>query len=65
MADTKVTVGGLSFPSALALVLIVLKLTHYIDWSWWWILLPLYAPFVAVLAFLLFCAIMAFIVDQL
>ena len=26
--------GGISFLSLLTLVFIVLKLTHYIDWSW-------------------------------
>lgn len=24
----------------LTIVFIVLKLTHYIDWSWWWVLAP-------------------------
>lgn len=27
----------------LAVLFIGLKLTHYIDWSWWWILAPLWA----------------------
>lgn len=28
------------------LVFIVLKLTDQIDWSWWWVLSPLWLPFV-------------------
>jgi hypothetical protein len=24
----------------LTIIFMVLKLTHYIDWSWWWVLLP-------------------------
>ena len=33
---------------------IVLKLTGYIDWSWWWVLSPLWVGFVVVLALLPF-----------
>lgn len=32
----------MKFLSALALLLIGLKLAHVIDWSWWLILLPIY-----------------------
>jgi ABC-type polysaccharide/polyol phosphate export permease len=28
------------------LVFIVLKLTDQIDWSWWWVLSPLWLPFI-------------------
>jgi ABC-type antimicrobial peptide transport system permease subunit len=30
----------MGFMSALTLVFVVLKLTDYIDWSWWLVLLP-------------------------
>ena len=32
--------GGL--PTMLLVVFIVLKLTHVIDWSWWWVLSPVW-----------------------
>lgn len=32
---------GLSAGTALCLAFIVLKLCHVIDWSWWWILVPM------------------------
>lgn len=35
---------NLSFPGLLAVLFIGLKLTHYIDWSWWLVLLPIYFP---------------------
>ncbi|QFG04546.1 membrane protein [Mycobacterium phage Jeeves] len=28
----------------LAIVFMVLKLTHYIDWSWWWVAAPVWIP---------------------
>jgi len=40
---TSVTVGS-SFLDMLAVAFIVLKLIHVIDWSWWWVLSPLWIP---------------------
>lgn len=35
---------SVSFLGALFLVFLTLRLTSVIDWSWWWIALPLYGP---------------------
>jgi hypothetical protein len=32
----------IGFLSMLTLIFITLKLTHYIDWSWWWVLCPIW-----------------------
>lgn len=37
------------FALVLTLVFIVLKLTDQIDWSWWWVLSPLWLPLALVL----------------
>ena len=29
-------------PTLLLITFVVLKLTHVIDWSWWWVLSPLW-----------------------
>ena len=34
--------SGIGFVGLLTIVFIVLKLTEYIDWSWWWVLSPLW-----------------------
>jgi len=34
----------MSFLTLLALLFIGLKLTNYIDWSWWLVTAPLYVP---------------------
>lgn len=34
----------ITFPSALMLLFIGLKLCHQIEWSWWWVLSPLLVP---------------------
>jgi phosphoglycerol transferase MdoB-like AlkP superfamily enzyme len=42
--------GGLNFTSLLLVAFIVLKLTHVIDWSWWWVLSPVWIPIAIFLA---------------
>ncbi len=39
------TSQGIGFIGLLTIAFIVLKLTNYIDWSWWWVLSPLWVPF--------------------
>jgi len=41
--------GGIGFLGALTLLFIGLKLTGYIDWSWWWVLSPIWIPLTFVL----------------
>lgn len=35
----------IGFTDLLAVLFIGLKLTHHIDWSWWWVLSPLWISF--------------------
>lgn len=42
--------GGIGFTGLLTIVFITLKLTHVIDWSWWWVLSPLWISLAVVLA---------------
>ena len=36
--------GGVSISTVLLIIFVVLKLTGNIDWSWWWVLAPLWIP---------------------
>ena len=45
--------GGISFFGALLLIFIVLKLTHVINWSWFWVLSPLWIEAIIFVAILL------------
>lgn len=38
--------GGIGLSTLLAVVFIVLKLCHVINWSWWIVLAPIYGPMV-------------------
>lgn len=43
-SGSKVYHVGVSFLELLALAFIVLRILGVIDWSWWVVLLPIYAP---------------------
>ena len=45
----------ISLSIILFIVFLVLKLTHVIDWSWWWITSPLWiGAILAIIAFIIF-----------
>lgn len=43
--------SGLSFSTILFLIFLVLKLTNVIDWSWWWVIAPLWINCIIFLIF--------------
>ncbi len=46
--------SGVSFMGLLTILFIALKLTNFIDWSWWWVLSPMWlSAVILVLAVLL------------
>jgi len=50
MATGNQSNNGIGCFTVLAMIFVVLKLTDNIDWSWWWILAPIWIPAVLVLA---------------
>lgn len=48
--STQQASGGIGFCGILAIVFIVLKLVGTINWSWWWVLAPIWIPWVIALA---------------
>jgi len=52
----------ISFPSTLFIVFLVLKLTNTIDWSWWWVLAPLWMPFGIFIVIVIILFIIKFII---
>jgi hypothetical protein len=56
MSDTSSSSSGIGFLGALTIAFIVLKLTHVIDWDWFWVLSPMifgFAMFAVVLLVIL------------
>lgn len=48
--------AGIGFLGLLTICFIVLKLCKVIDWSWWYVLAPLWAPIVLMLALVIIVA---------
>ena len=44
MSNSNNSNGGIGFIGLLTLVFITLKLTGFIQWSWLWVLCPIWAP---------------------
>lgn len=44
--------SGIGFTGLLTVLFIGLKLTGYIDWSWWWVLSPIWISFLVFLGIL-------------
>lgn len=50
--STQNTSGGIGFVGLLTILFIGLKLTGFIDWSWLWVLSPIWISFSVVFALL-------------
>jgi hypothetical protein len=59
----KVKSSGIGFFSLLTVVFITLKLTGYIDWSWWWVLSPILWQF-ALLAIVGFVVLLLYMIER-
>ena len=58
MADSKSS-SGIGVLGLLGVAFVVLKLTGYIDWSWWWVTLPFWGGIAMVLVFFAIMGIFA------
>lgn len=45
-SNKSTSTGGITFPAALTLLFIALKLTNVISWPWIWVLSPIWISFV-------------------
>lgn len=61
MSNNKSNGGGIGFFGMLAIVFIACKITGFIDWSWWLVLLPIWGPLLLVFV----VAFIAFIVSEI
>ncbi|SEG38860.1 hypothetical protein SAMN05421847_2160 [Halpernia humi] len=52
MSNTSSTSSGIGFFGLLTIVFIVLKLTKFIAWSWYYVLMPVWIPFAIGIGFL-------------
>lgn len=55
--------GGIGFVGLLTIVFITLRLTNYIDWSWWWVLSPIWITAIVCTVFFIIFLVMAVLTD--
>lgn len=53
--------GGIGFFGMLTILFIALKLTGYIDWSWWWVLAPIWVCVAIFAIFAIFILVIAMV----
>jgi len=53
--------SGVDGLTLLILTFIILKLTHVIDWSWWWVLSPLWITGIFILFVIIVMLIFSFL----
>ena len=51
MANSSSSSSGVGFTGLLTIVFIILKLIGKIDWSWWWVLSPIWISFALLVLF--------------
>ena len=56
MSDSNSKSGGIGFVGLLTIAFIVLKLCKVINWSWWWVLSPIWIYVVIVIVIVLIVA---------
>lgn len=44
MSSSNQSGNGIGIGTVLLCIFITLKLTHHIDWSWWWVMSPVWIP---------------------
>ncbi len=49
--------GGVGFFGLMFLIFMTLKLTGFIDWSWWWVTAPLWGGFVLIFIIIIIVAL--------
>lgn len=57
MSKKSSTSGGIGFTGLLTIVFITLKLLNKIDWSWWWVLSPVWISVSLAIIILIVCMI--------
>ena len=56
--NSNISIGGVSFSGLLTILFVGLKLVRVLNWSWWWVLSPLWIE--AALLIIVICVVILF-----
>ena len=57
MSETKFISRGIGFVGMLTILFIALKLTSIINWTWWWVLSPIWIDICVAICLIIFVLI--------
>lgn len=64
MSDNTNANTGVGFGGLLTILFVGLKLGGVINWSWWWVLSPLWISFLIAIVLIVVIAIIAALIDR-
>lgn len=64
MAKDNSSSGGIGLLTIMFLIFMTLKLTGYINWSWWWVTAPLWGGFALIIIVLLIVFLVSYILKN-
>jgi len=56
--------GGIGFLGLLTIVFIILKLTNFINWSWWWVLSPFWLPWAIFITIMIVAGLISWLSER-
>lgn len=59
-----ISVQGTPIALVLTVIFVTLKLTDNIDWSWWWVLSPIWISWIVLFVFFLIAMVFVTIVNK-
>jgi len=62
--NTATSSSSIGFTSLLTLLFIALKLTGYIQWSWWWVLSPIWISFSLIILIVIILLMISEVVNK-
>jgi len=62
--NTTTSSSSIGFTSLLTLLFIALKLTGYIQWSWWWVLSPIWISFSLIILIVIILLMISAVVNK-
>jgi len=62
--NTATSSSSIGFTSLLTLLFIALKLTGYIQWSWWWVLSPIWISFSLIILIVIILLVISAVVNK-
>lgn len=62
--NNNISIIGVGFADLLFFIFLILKLCHVIDWSWWWVIAPIWI-YIALIVLIFVIIFMVFFIKRI